>query len=341
MIQMSAVKVLVVDDSLLFREMLARGLSADKNIEVVATAKDAFDARDKILEYHPDVMTLDIEMPRMNGLEFLRKLMPQYPIPTIVISGASNSVFEAIQIGAVDFVKKPEANSLSARSEFIEDLIIKVKTAVVAKIQKSQRFRPAAVHKNHERNICSKVKVIAIGASTGGTVAFANLLTSIEPPLPGIVVVQHIPPVFSEMFAKRLNSITPFEVKEAQSGDRVLPGTVLIAPGSQHMQVKKSGMDYFVNCFSGEKVNGHCPSVDVLFQSVAPLGGQAIGVILTGMGYDGAKGLLQMRKAGAKTIGQDEKSCVVYGMPKAAFNIGAVEIEVSLNKIGEKICSFV
>ena len=152
MMQMSAVKVLVVDDSLLFREMLARGLSADKNIEVVATAKDAFDARDKILEYHPDVMTLDIEMPRMNGLEFLRKLMPQYPIPTIVISGASNSVFEAIQIGAVDFVKKPEANSLSARSEFIEDLIIKVKTAVVAKIQKAQRFHPAAVHKNHGIN---------------------------------------------------------------------------------------------------------------------------------------------------------------------------------------------
>ena len=338
---MSAVKVLVVDDSLLFREMLARGLSADKNIEVVATAKDAFDARDKILEYHPDVMTLDIEMPRMNGLEFLRKLMPQYPIPTIVISGASNSVFEAIHIGAVDFVKKPEPNSLSARNEFIEDLIIKVKTAVVAKIQKSQCFRPAAVHKNHEKNICSKVKVIAIGASTGGTVAFANLLTSMEPPLPGIVVVQHIPPVFSEMFAKRLNTITPFEVKEAQSGDRILPGTVLIAPGSQHMQVKKSGVDYFVNCFAGEKVNGHCPSVDVLFQSVASLGVQAIGVILTGMGYDGAKGLLQMRKAGAKTIGQDEKSCVVYGMPKAAFNIGAVEMELSLNKIGEKICSFV
>jgi Chemotaxis response regulator containing a CheY-like receiver domain and a methylesterase domain len=336
---MSEIKVLVVDDSSFFREVLARGLAADTGIHVVATARDAFDARDKILQYHPDVMTLDIEMPRMNGIEFLRKLIPQYPIPTIVISGTNTSVFEAINVGAVDFVKKPDRQAELSRKEFIEDLILKVKTAATATVQKTQPLQHCAVAKNHEKNIGNKI--IAIGASTGGTVALTNLLLSLEPPLPGIVVVQHIPPVFSDMFAKRLDSITKFTVKEAVTGDHILPGLVLIAPGDQHMQVKKRGSAYIVDCFHGEKVNGHCPSVDVLFRSVAALGKAAVGIIMTGMGYDGAKGLLEMRKAGARTVGQDEKSSVVYGMPKVAYNIGAVEVQLPLNKIGEKICSFI
>ncbi len=336
---MPKIKVLIVDDSALFREVLSRGLSADKLLHVVATAKDPFDARDKILQYHPDVMTLDIEMPKMNGIEFLRKLMPQYPMPTIVISGANTSVFEAINVGAVDFVKKPDRQAGIAGKEFMDDLILKVKTAATANLQKSQIMQHSAVRKDHEKNISQKI--IAIGASTGGTVALTNLLLSLEPPLPGIVVVQHIPPVFSDMFAKRLDAITKFKVKEAVNGEPVLPGTVLIAPGSQHMRVKKRGSSYIVECFDGEKVNGHCPSVDVLFQSIAVIGKAAVGVIMTGMGYDGAKGLLEMRKAGARTVGQDEKTSVVYGMPKVAYNIGAVEAQLPLDKMGEKICSFI
>lgn len=336
---MPHIRVLVVDDSVLFREIMDRGLSSDPSIEVVAKAKDAFDARDKILQYHPDVMTLDIEMPKMNGIEFLRKLMPQYPIPTVVISGTNMSVFDAINVGAVDFVKKPERATDFSSADFIDDVILKVKTAVTARFQKTIPLEHCAIKKEHEKNISKKL--IAIGASTGGTVALTSLLASMDPPLPGIVVVQHIPPVFSDMFAKRLNSVTHFSVKEAVTGDRIVPGQVLIAPGSMHMQVKKRGSEYIVECFSGEKVNGHCPSVDVLFHSIAPLGASAIGVILTGMGYDGAKGLLEMRQAGARTVGQDEKTSVVYGMPKVAYNIGAVERQLPIEKIGETICSFI
>ena len=336
---MKKIRVLVVDDSLVFRETLARGLAVDPMIEVVATAVDPFDARDKILEYKPDVMTLDIEMPRMNGIEFLRKLMPQYPLPTIVISAVNEHVFEAINLGAIDFVRKPDGHLFVANKEFFADLVFKVKIAANAKIQKSSGKGHAHTEQVTSQNISSKI--IAIGASTGGTVALTEVLTAMEPPLPGIVIVQHIPPVFSEMFARRLDSISKFEVKEAVDGDWVTPGKVLIAPGNQHMRVKKIGTQIKVECFAGEKVNGHCPSVDVLFNSVVNFGANAVGVIMTGMGYDGAKGLLNMRKAGAKTIGQDEKSSVVYGMPKVAYNIGAVEYQVSLEQIPDKICSLI
>jgi two-component system chemotaxis response regulator CheB len=336
---MKKIRVLVVDDSLVFRETLARGLSVDPMIEVVATAVDPFDARDKILEYKPDVMTLDIEMPRMNGIEFLRKLMPQYPMPTIVISAVNEHVFEAINLGAIDFVRKPDGHLFVANKEFFAELVFKVKIAANAKIQKIGGKGHAHTEQVTSQNISSKI--IAIGASTGGTIALTNVLTALEPPLPGIVIVQHIPPVFSEMFARRLDSITTFDVKEAVDGDSVTPGKVLIAAGNQHMRVKKIGTQIKVECFAGEKVNGHCPSVDVLFNSVVNFGANAVGVIMTGMGYDGAKGLLNMRKAGAKTIGQDEKSSVVYGMPKVAYNIGAVEYQVSLEQIPDKICSLI
>lgn len=336
---MRRIKVLIVDDSLMFREVLAKGLSSDPRIEVVAKAVDPFDARDKILKYHPDVMTLDVEMPKMNGIEFLRKLMPQYPLPTIVISAVNDCVFEAINLGAIDFVRKPDGHLFLAGKEFFEDLIFKVKTAATAKIQPFQEEKRPMLPKNS--TLSFREKIIAIGASTGGTVALTNVMTALSPPLPGIVIVQHIPPVFSDMFAKRLNSVTSFEVKEAENGDAVIPGRALIAAGNQHMRVKKVGNEIKVECFEAEKVNGHCPSVDVLFNSVASFGGNAVGVIMTGMGYDGAKGLLNMRRAGARTIGQDERSSVVYGMPKVAYNIGAVEVQVPLEQIASKICSMI
>lgn len=332
------IRVLVVDDSLLFRELLSRSLSDDPLLEVVATAFDPFDARDKILEYRPDVMTLDVEMPRMDGIEFLRRLMPQYPIPTIVISAVNDRVFEAIQLGAVDFVKKPDGKFFMGNKEFFADLIFKIKTAAAAKIQNGpvgKKIKPV-IH----TAASGKVKMIVIGASTGGTVALTTVLTALEPPLPPIAVVQHIPAGFSEMFARRLNSICKLEVKEAKNGDDFYPGRVLIAAGNMHMRIKKTIGGLKAECFAGEKVNGHCPSVDVLFDSATVFGTEVVGVIMTGMGYDGAKGLLKMRKAGAHTIGQDEASSVVYGMPKVAYNIGAVETQVPLGQIAGKICSF-
>ncbi|MDF2595568.1 MAG: cheB5 [Clostridia bacterium] len=332
------IRVLVVDDSLLFREVLARGISSDVQIEVVATAKDPFDARDKIISYEPDVMTCDIEMPKMNGIEFIQRLMPQYPLPVIVVSTISHAVFDAIRAGAVDFVVKPDVNAVNSVENFITEMIIKIKIASAAKIVYS---KPSSVL--DKLNVYAKTStnhnIIAIGASTGGTEAIYNVLRYLPEQVPGIVVVQHIPIGFSRMFAERMNTSTRLQVKEAETGDYVEKGRVLIAPGDQHMKIKKIGERYRVECYKDDKINGHCPSVDVLFESVAKEAGKkAIGVILTGMGYDGAKGLLLMREKGAKTLGQDEKSSVVYGMPKVAFNIGAVEKQVSIEHMAQMIC---
>lgn len=336
---MRKIKVLVVDDSMLYREVLAKGLSVDVNIEVIATAVDPFDARDKIIQFQPDVMILDVQMPKMNGIEFLRRLMPQYPLPVIVISSASEAVFEAITAGAVDFVAKPDIQSPKGVANFINELIAKVKTAVYAKPMQEVP-EVGSIPKVSYANPSIQEKVIAIGASTGGTEAIYTIIKNLPPNMPGIVIVQHIPPVFSKMYAERLNAATCFHVKEARTGDAVCPGTILIAPGDEHMMIKKYSDGYRVKCFGGEKVNGHCPSVDVLFHSVAQeVGANSIGVILTGMGYDGAKGLLAMRKQGAGTIGQDEESSVVYGMPKVAYNIGAVKRQVTLKNIPQAICS--
>jgi two-component system chemotaxis response regulator CheB len=329
---------LVVDDSAISRAVLSRGLSADPDIEVVATASDPFDARDKILAYKPDVMTCDVEMPKMNGIEFVKRLIPQYPLPVIMVSGVSDAVFDALYAGAVDFVAKPELASVKSVELFINEIIKKVKIAVTANMSslKSSEFTSRVMEK---KNI-STDKIIAIGASTGGTEAIYNVLKYLPDNIPGIVIVQHIPPVFSRMFSERLDNSTSLKVKEAQSGDYVERGQVLVAPGDKHMKIKKLGERYRVDCFDGEKVNGHCPSVDILFDSVAKEAkDSAIGVILTGMGYDGAKGLLNMRRRGARTIGQDEQSCVVYGMPKAAFDVGAVEKQVSLDAMPKLIYS--
>ncbi len=334
---MRQIRVLVVEDSLLFRELLVQNLNKDPAIQVVATAADPFEARDKIIEYKPDVMTLDIELPRMNGIEFLRRLMPQYPLPVVVISALSDKVFDALQAGAVEFVAKPTG----AIANFIKnELAVKVKIASTARIGAMKR----TVMSNDEPPIKSGEDVIvAIGASTGGTEAIASVVQEFGTDIPGIVIVQHMPPGFTEMYANRLNDKCRIRVKEAKTGDRVLPGQALLAPGGDaHMRLVKVNGVYQVECRKGPRVNGHSPSVDVLFESVAKVAGsRAVGIILTGMGGDGAKGLLAMRNAGAQTIGQDESTCVVYGMPKVAYDIGAVKYQEKLSDIARRTYSVI
>lgn len=339
MAETNKIRVLVVDDSILFREVISKGLSSDPNIEVVAKASDPFDARDKIIEFQPDVMTCDVQMPKMDGIEFIRRLLPQYPLPTIVVSSVSNIVFEALNAGAVEFIPKPDIQSPESTKNFISGLIKKVYIASKSKVTiMPQPIKPA---KTESKGISGSKKIIAIGASTGGTEAIYNVLKHLPETVPGIVIVQHIPIVFSKMFAERLNNQTRLNVKEAQNGDYLEPGKVVIAPGNQHIIVKKIGDRYRVDFFNGDKVNGHCPSVDVMFESVAKEAkNEAVGVILTGMGYDGAKGLLSIRRNGGRTIGQDEKSCVVYGMPKVAYDIGGVEKQCPLSDIPNMILNF-
>lgn len=337
---MRPIRVLVVEDSLVFRELLVQNLNKDPAIEVVAVAKDPFEARDAILKYRPDVMTLDVELPRMNGIEFLRKLMPQYPIPVVVISALSDKVFEALNAGAVDFVAKPVSTGRAQIEDFIHnELSEKVK---IASNVKTSNIKKTAMLQTAQQPTQLKDNnlIVAIGASTGGTEAIFSVVKDFGQDIPGVVIVQHMPPGFTQMYANRLNNQCQVMVKEAVTGDRVLPGQVLIAPGDKQMRLIKVNGMYQVECKHGEKVSGHCPSVDVLFQSVAKAAKKdAVGVILTGMGGDGAKGLLEMRNAGAITIGQDEASCVVYGMPKVAFDIGAVQYQTELSNIANKVYS--
>jgi len=333
------IRILIVDDSALFRGVLSRGISADPDIEVVATAVDPFDARDKIMEFEPDVMVCDVVMPKMDGIEFIRRLMPQYPLRVVVVSSVSEAVLDAMNAGAVDFVAKPDMESGRTKAAFISDLIAKIKIAASANITQ-MKIGSDSPRKIVAESPATSKKIIAIGASTGGTEAIFSILKSLPPTTPGIVIVQHIPPVFSKMFADRLNNALQLRVKEAQSGDYVEKGQVLIAPGDKHLRVKKLGDRLRVEVLEGEKRNGHCPSVDVLFESVASAcGSDAVGVILTGMGEDGARGLLSMRRSGARTIGQDEKSSVVYGMPRAAYEMGAVEKQSALENIPQAISS--
>jgi two-component system chemotaxis response regulator CheB len=329
-------KVLVVDDSLLFREVVSDALSKDGALEIVGKAANPFEAKDMILGLHPDVMILDVEMPRMNGIEFLRKLMPQYPIPVVVVSALASNVFESLNAGAVDFVSKPSGSEDGEFKSFISELIVKTKIASTAKVGAYKKTAP--VQKISQLGKNADDVLIAIGASTGGTEAIYSVIKELPKDMPGIVIVQHMPPVFTKMYADRLNNTCTLHVKEAQDGDVVSRGEVLIAPGDFQMRVFKDKSGYFVKCQKGEKVSGHSPSVDVLFHSVAEKAkNRAIGVILTGMGADGAKGLLEMKKAGACTLGQDEKSCVVYGMPMVAYNIGAVQEQGSLVNIPSMI----
>lgn len=332
---MMPVKVLIVEDSIVFRELLVQNLSRDPAIKVVGTARDPYEARDAILALKPDVMTLDVELPRMNGIEFLRKLIPQYPLPVVVISSLSDKVFDAMRAGAVDFVAKPAVSSRKQLEDFIKnELLVKIKIASGARIGNIKKSVMMNQEENHP-NVKKGNLIVAIGASTGGTEATSAVVRQYGTDIPGIVCVQHMPPGFTQMYAKRLNDECRIQVKEAETGDRVLPGSMLIAPGGdRHMQLVKVGSGYQVEVKAGPKVNGHCPSVDVLFHSVAKAAGaDALGIILTGMGGDGARGLLAMRQAGARTIGQDESTCVVYGMPKVAYDLGAVEYQEKLSDI--------
>lgn len=333
--QTKKIRVLIVDDSLVFREILSRGLSVDPRIEVVGKAANPFEARDRILETNPDIITCDIEMPRMNGIEFVRRLLSQYPIPVIVVSSVSDAVFDAMNAGAVEFVTKPDDRSPKGVEAFVGDLVSKIVVASKVKVRRrpAVQIEPKVAPAQFDTS-----RIIGIGASTGGTEAIYHVLRLLPANIPGIAIVQHIPPVFSGMFAQRMNAQTALRVKEAENGDFLEPGVALIAPGDKHMQLRKIGDRYKAEVFEGERVNGHCPSVDVLFDSMAKhCGDRALGVLLTGMGSDGAKGLLNMRKSGASTIGQDEKSCVVYGMPKIAYELGGVEKQMSLDAIAGEI----
>lgn len=333
------IRVLIVDDSLFFREFIAQALKTDPAIEVVGQAADPYQARDEILSKQPDVMTLDIEMPKMNGLEFLKKLMPQYPLPVLVLSSASHLVFDAMEAGAVDFVNKADMSNKNGKQAFITELIVKVKIASIAKMDRPKQTAASQAIVEQQPHTRDKYSdIIAIGASTGGTEAVHSLFCKIGNDLPAIVVVQHMPPVFTNLYAQRLDRDSKMKVKEAENGDRVLPGCAYIAPGGLHMQVVKVGKEYTLKCYEDDRVNGHCPSVDVLFESVAKAAGSnALGVIMTGMGGDGAKGLLSMRKKGAMTLGQDQESCVVYGMPMVAKQVGAVQQECPLSVMPNKI----
>ena len=335
---MKPIRVLVVDDSLMFRSMLVKGLNSDPNIEVVAEAEDAYAARDAIIKYKPDVMTLDVELPRMSGIEFLKRLMPQYPLPVVMISSLNNKVFDALEAGAVDFVNKPNNLNQAQLNDFLsQELAAKVKIASTAKVGKLKRVDTGNIS-SHITPVGGKNRIVAIGASTGGTEAIFEVVKRFKRDIPGVVIVQHMPPGFTKMYAERLNNQCEVAVKEAQTGDRVLQGQVLIAPGDRQMRLVRVGDQYQVECRGTEKVSGHCPSVDVLFSSVAKTAGRnAVGAILTGMGADGAKGLLEMRNAGALTVGQDEATCVVYGMPKVAYDIGAVQSQAPITAIAGKI----
>lgn len=334
---MRKIRVLVVEDSLVFRNLLVNGLNQDPNIEVVGQAGNPFEAKDAIIECKPDVMTLDIEMPKMNGIDFLKKLIPQYPMPVIMLSGMDGKVFDAIEAGAVDFVHKPTNMSKLTVNDFIrQELIAKVKIAASVDVRKLQRtiasksIRPKKITQNNG--------IIAIGASTGGTEAIYEVIRNFHSDIPGVLIVQHMPPGFTEMYADRMNRLCQIEVREAKDGDAVRPGVVLIAPGGFQMRLVKNKGEYHVECKKEMKVSGHCPSVDVLLESVAKVAGaEAIGVILTGMGGDGSKGMKEMKNCGAVTIGQDEETCVVYGMPKVAYDIGAVSIQLPLGEIADKV----
>jgi two-component system chemotaxis response regulator CheB len=337
--QMEIIKVLIVDDSLLFREILQKGLRQFKDIEIIGIAVDPFDAKDKILALRPDVITLDVEMPRMDGIKFLRKLMPQFPLPVIVISSLRESVFEAMDAGALDFIPKPEGSG-DDTAVFVQNLAEKIRVASKAKLAFRGGVRSGIEMGMEGLKVPVDPRVVvAIGASTGGTEAIFSILTKFSGNMPGFVIVQHMPAGFTKLYADRLNKACALEVKEAADGDEVRPGLVLLAPGDYQMRVVRRGAGYAVVCDQSAKVNGHRPSVDVLFDSVADAGGQySMGIILTGMGADGSKGLKRMRDVGCYTLGQDERSSVVYGMPMAAYITGAVMVQLPLYRIPDEIC---
>lgn len=340
---MAPIKVLVIDDSALMRQILATMFRQDAEIGSVKTAPDPVAAWEMLPTFQPDVLTLDVEMPRMDGLTFLEKLMRAKPMPVVMVSSLTEkgcqTTLRALELGAIDFVTKPKVDVVSGVVELGEEIVEKVKAAARAKVRVRgvrQLAKTATVPSGAMLETTNKV--LCIGASTGGTEALVEVLAALPANAPGTVIVQHMPAGFTRSFAERLDRTCQIRVKEARNGDRVLPGHALLAPGGQHMALARSGASYIVRVALGEPVNRHRPSVDVLFRSAARcVGKNAIGVILTGMGNDGAAGMLEMRQAGGRTIAEDESSCVVFGMPKEAIALGAVEHVVPLERIADRI----
>ncbi len=337
------IRVLVVDDSAVYRTMISSNLSKQPDIEILGTAIDAFDAQTKIELLNPDVLSLDVEMPKMSGIELIQVIFEKRQIPIILVSSTSINVFDALKAGAVDFVKKPDAKSVTTDS-FIDELAAKIRIASIAKIYKRNLAPSTAANAVQPKikttvaptlQACSHIDtIIALGASTGGTEATLEVLQKLPADIPPTVIVQHMPPGFTKLYADRLDRVCDVAVKEAADGDILAPGQVYIAPGDCQMRVVRSGNCYVLRCAGTEKVSGHCPSVDVLFDSVSELPiKNKIGIILTGMGKDGAEGLLKLKNKGAYTIGENKDSCVVYGMPMVAFDIGAVSIQAHVKDI--------
>ena len=341
------IKVLIVDDSAIVRKIFNKELSEEPDIEVVGTAPDPFVARDKIVQLKPDVITLDIEMPRMDGLTFLKKIMQYYPLPVIIVSSltpkGSKMALEALEEGAVEVLSKPGGSySVGELSVQLKEKIRAAAKVKLNRIRVSTHSHPPSIGMITKALSETTQKVIAIGASTGGTEALKEVLVNLPLNTPGILIVQHMPPHFTTAFAERLNQLCQIEVREAKDGDSVLNGQALIAPGNFHMLLRRSGSKYYVSVKDGPLVHHQRPAVDILFNSVAQYAGaNTIGVILTGMGADGANGLLKMKVAGAKTIAQDEASCVVFGMPKEAIKLGGVDRVAPLDKIPQEIIQLI
>lgn len=369
---MNKIKLLVVDDSILFREILARYIRGDNQLDVIGTAGDAYAARDLIERCTPDVMTLDVEMPRMDGIAFLRKLLPQCYVPTIIVSSSEEKREAAMAAGAFDFIKKPQTRTSAEMERFAHQVCSAIKLAYVRRdksklpvsAEKSGGFgaaknmgTPAAAQRAQDNFISADRRpmaraainrprlkksdtVIALGASTGGTEALEQVVRQFPEDTPPVLIVQHMPAGFTKMYSDRLNRSCRMTVKEAEDGDRLRKGLIIVGAGDNQLKLCRDRMGWYVSSKPGERVSGHCPSVDVLFTSVAEVAREhAIGAIFTGMGRDGAEGLLKMRKAGAFTVGQDKESCVVYGMPMEAYNLGAVEVQASLYDIADIILS--
>lgn len=338
------VRVLIIDDSIVIRQLLKDILSRDSDIEVVGTASDPIDGYDKIVQLKPDVLTLDVEMPRMDGITFLEKLMRTHPMAVVMVSTltrqGSEVTLKALEIGAVDFIAKPTESIFTGMSALSHEIVTKVKTAARARVRTrtAEPVRPVPLPASPGKRASCTALLIAIGASTGGPEAIRQVLQGLPAEVPPVVIVQHMPPVFTRSFAERLDRLSALRVKEAEDGDLLESGHAYIAPGDYHLQVARDGSRYRARVVQTPPVNRHRPSVDVLFDSVAQASGaSAVGVLLTGMGADGARGLKQMRDAGACTIAQDEETCVVFGMPREAIQMGGAEFVLPLPRIAHKV----
>ncbi len=337
---MNKIRVLCVDDSALMRQLMTEIVNSHPDMEMVASAPDPLVARDLIKKFNPQVLTLDVEMPRMDGLDFLEKLMRLRPMPVVMVSSltgkGSEITLRALELGAVDFVTKPQLGIREGMLAYSELIAEKIRTAAKARLpQRSNSPAPAILS---HTPLLSSEKLIAIGASTGGTEAIRQVLQPLPATSPALLITQHMPPGFTRSFAERLNKLCQITVKEAEDGERVLPGHAYIAPGDRHLELSRSGANYQVKLHDGPPVNRHRPSVDVLFRSVAQYAGRnAVGVILTGMGNDGAAGMLEMHRAGAYTLAQNEASCVVFGMPREAIATGGVNEVVELERMSQRM----